>query len=283
MPSWALHRDGTLYRVLTDQVGSVHAVVNAATGAVVQRYTYSPYGVLETALTTREIVPHRFAGGLHDDLTHLLRFGARDYDPEIGCWTARDPILFAGGQANLYAYVGGDPINLVDPSGLIAPLVFAAWFVIAGGVGYTIGSIAGEHSIGHLDIGGDGPIPHAERGWGPFGVNRGTPPRWHNNRNANQTCPDTLAGCGGSSWTRDDQGAHDASTYRGAGSENAGAQCSYDDAGELSRDPVRQGSFDYSPPGDSLVGHMFDDVVPVFMYGTGNQGPDRRFVDGPSY
>jgi hypothetical protein len=30
----------------------------------------------------------------------------------------RDPILFGGGDANLYAYVGNDPVNQIDPSGL---------------------------------------------------------------------------------------------------------------------------------------------------------------------
>lgn len=53
----------------------------------------------------------------HGD-TGLVRFGARDYDPVTGRWTAKDPIGFGGGDLNLYAYVGYDPINEIDPSGL---------------------------------------------------------------------------------------------------------------------------------------------------------------------
>lgn len=47
----------------------------------------------------------------------MVRFGARDYDSSVGRWTAKDPILFGGGSANLYAYVLGDPINRIDPAG----------------------------------------------------------------------------------------------------------------------------------------------------------------------
>jgi hypothetical protein len=43
---------------------------------------------------------------------------ARDYDPETGRWTAKDPIRFDGGDTNIYAYVGGDPVNYQDPTGL---------------------------------------------------------------------------------------------------------------------------------------------------------------------
>jgi uncharacterized protein RhaS with RHS repeats len=40
--------------------------------------------------------------------------------PEIGKWTAKDPILFAGGDSNLYGYVQNDPVNFIDPEGLIS-------------------------------------------------------------------------------------------------------------------------------------------------------------------
>lgn len=49
-----------------------------------------------------------------------MRLGARDYDAEVGRWTTKDPLLFGGGDPNLYAYVYDDPVNLVDPTGLLA-------------------------------------------------------------------------------------------------------------------------------------------------------------------
>jgi RHS repeat-associated protein len=63
--------------------------------------------------------PFGFAGGLYDPDTGLVRFGARDYDADVGRWTSKDPILFDGGQGNLYLYVDGDPINRFDPNGLV--------------------------------------------------------------------------------------------------------------------------------------------------------------------
>lgn len=54
---------------------------------------------------------------MYDNQTKLVRFGARDYDAEIGRWTAKDPILFSGGDTNLYGYAFNDPVNLLDIKG----------------------------------------------------------------------------------------------------------------------------------------------------------------------
>ena len=112
-----LVRGGVTYQLVTDHLGSVRLVVNAATGAVAQEVDYDAFGRV-TRNTSPGFQPFGFAGGLYDEDTKLVRFGARDYDAESGRWTAKDPVGFGGGDANLYAYVGGDPVNLVDPDGL---------------------------------------------------------------------------------------------------------------------------------------------------------------------
>ena len=58
--------------------------------------------------------PWRLAGGYLDTTTGLYKFGARYYEPGVGRWTQQDP---SGMDANPYAYVGGDPVNSVDPGG----------------------------------------------------------------------------------------------------------------------------------------------------------------------
>jgi RHS repeat-associated protein len=103
------------YRLVGDQLGSVRMVLNATTGEVVQQIDYDAWGRVLTD-TNPGFQPFGFAGGLFDPLTGLVHFGSREYDPESGRWLAKDAIGFAGGS-NLYAYVGDDPINRLDPSG----------------------------------------------------------------------------------------------------------------------------------------------------------------------
>lgn len=112
-----LIKNGVTYRIVSDHLGSPRLVVDTQNGAVAQRIDYDVWG--NVLLDTNPgFQPFGFAGGLYDRDTGLTRFGARDYDPETGRWTAKDPILFAGGDANLFAYVENDPVNWIDSNGL---------------------------------------------------------------------------------------------------------------------------------------------------------------------
>jgi RHS repeat-associated protein len=83
-------RGGVQYRIISDQLGSFRAIINASTGAIEERMRHDAWGnVLED--TNSGFVPFGFAGGLYDADTGLVRFGARDYDPVAGRWMSKDP------------------------------------------------------------------------------------------------------------------------------------------------------------------------------------------------
>jgi RHS repeat-associated protein len=90
---------------------------DVATGEIAHQMSYDEFGNV-LADSNSGFQPFGFAGGLYDADTGLVRYGARDYDAMAGRWTATDPIGFAGGDTNLYAYVGNDPVNSIDPTGL---------------------------------------------------------------------------------------------------------------------------------------------------------------------
>ena len=110
------------YRIISDDLGSPRLVLNTQNGAVIQIMQHDPFGrVIRDSSPGKQ--PFGFAGGLYDKDTRLVRFGAREYDPETGRWLSKDPILFAGGDPNLYGYVLNDPVNLADVDGKEANLV----------------------------------------------------------------------------------------------------------------------------------------------------------------
>ncbi len=115
-PSY-LVRDGRSLRVVADHLGSPRLVVDTVTGEVVRRMDFGPYGEL-LGDTRPGLHPFGFAGGLWDADTGLVRFGVRDYDPELGRWTCPDPLGLEGGETNLYRYASGDPVNRADRLGL---------------------------------------------------------------------------------------------------------------------------------------------------------------------
>jgi RHS repeat-associated protein len=113
----AMSAGGVTYTMLYDQVGSLRGVADGA-GNLVKRVDYDAFGNVVADSNPAFSTPFGFAGGMHDRDTGLVRFGFRDYAPEVGRFTAKDPIDFAGGDTNLYAYSMSNPVNFVDPRGL---------------------------------------------------------------------------------------------------------------------------------------------------------------------
>ncbi len=118
MPVSMTDKGGNRYYLHYDQVGSLHVVTDANRN-IVKEITYDTYGNIINDSNRSLKVPFGFAGGLYDPDTKLTHFGYREYDAYTGKWTSKDPILFEGGDSNLYGYVLGDPVNLVDPEGLM--------------------------------------------------------------------------------------------------------------------------------------------------------------------
>jgi RHS repeat-associated protein len=108
----------TQYRIYGDHLGSMRAVVRVSDGKAVQVMRHGPWGELELDSVASGFarVPFGFAGGIHDDATKLVRFGAREYDARTGRWLSKDEARFGGGE-NFYEYAGGDPTNFIDRFG----------------------------------------------------------------------------------------------------------------------------------------------------------------------
>jgi len=129
----AMTMSGVHYYLAYDQVGSLRAVADGA-GNILKRIDYDTFGNTLGDTNDSLAVPFGFAGGLHDRDTGLVRFGYRDYDPDTGRWTAKDPIGFAGGDTDLYEYVSNDPVNWIDPYGLFDVALMPYAVAIAPGI-----------------------------------------------------------------------------------------------------------------------------------------------------
>ena len=101
--------------------GSTTALTDAS-GAVAATYDYDAFGAV-TDMTGAAAAAnvYRFNGtlGVADRGTGTLDMRNRFYDPNTGRFTQRDPIGFAGGDANFYRFAANNPVTFVDPSGLL--------------------------------------------------------------------------------------------------------------------------------------------------------------------
>lgn len=121
---------GNALYYVRDLLGSVRQVVDTS-GSLRAQYDYDPYGN-RTKVSGDVETEIGYAGYYHHAASGLDLALYRAYDAAHGRWLNRDPIEEAGGT-NLYGYVGGNPVNGVDPAGLInvtfSPGGFASGFI----------------------------------------------------------------------------------------------------------------------------------------------------------
>ena len=95
-----------------DERGSIVAVTNSS-GTSIETRAYGPYGEPISFSGSK----FQYTGQYAIEEAGLYYYKARFYAPHLGRFLQADPIGYTAGP-NLYAYVSGDPVNLVDPLGL---------------------------------------------------------------------------------------------------------------------------------------------------------------------
>ncbi len=112
----AMLRDNKRYYYAQDMQGNVTGLIDSV-GNVTQHYNYRPYGEVPADGGQTVANPYRYKAREWDAEAQLYFMRARYYDPVLGRFISEDPIGLAGG-VNPTAFVDGEPVGRVDPSGL---------------------------------------------------------------------------------------------------------------------------------------------------------------------
>jgi len=154
---------------LTDVINSTTRTADES-GALRGQFLYEPFGQTNVSGSSYEF---RFTGRVPVSST-LSYYRARFYSPTMGRFISEDPIGFGGGDTNLYAYVGGNPISATDPYGLFGfedfPSISPEVVDFSAGLGDALLLGTGSYLRSILDIGGVNRCSNAYSygGWSSF-------------------------------------------------------------------------------------------------------------------
>jgi RHS repeat-associated protein len=119
LPLEQVSSSGTVLYCYQDQLGSTRGLLDAA-GTTVATYNYDAYGNLKSS-TGSVSNPFQYAGQYTDSESGFQYLRARYYDPSTEQFLAGDPIMAQTGQP--YTYAIDNPVNFMDPSGMVTAAV----------------------------------------------------------------------------------------------------------------------------------------------------------------
>ncbi|MEG1591652.1 MAG: polymorphic toxin type 50 domain-containing protein [Chryseobacterium sp.] len=106
-----------MYWIHPDHFSGASILVNSG-GNVTNWYEYMPYGEMLMENTTFNYDnPNKYNAKEYDMATGYYFYGARYYDPKRSFWLSVDPLSEITNSP--YAYVWNDPVNFVDPTGMM--------------------------------------------------------------------------------------------------------------------------------------------------------------------
>ncbi|MCZ6624836.1 MAG: hypothetical protein O7B35_11505, partial [Deltaproteobacteria bacterium] len=111
-----MEQGGVSFFYHADALGSVTEISDSA-GAVLQSYTYSSFGKIESQVDPSFVQPYTFTAREFDPETGMYFYRARYYDAKLGRFLSEDPVFNGNEQ---YTYVNNNPLTLVDPMGLLS-------------------------------------------------------------------------------------------------------------------------------------------------------------------
>ena len=142
---------------VTDHLGSVRAVVDGVSGAVVETNDYYPFGSRWNTAANLTANTNRFRYNSKEEQSSLypesvrnavsyIDYGARQYDPAIGRWFAQDPLSEKYYGISPYAFCAGNPVKYLDPNGEdpTLPARMAGGAIIGGAISGTAAIIKGK-------------------------------------------------------------------------------------------------------------------------------------------